>query len=112
MEIFRCDKEGKLGKRVFILKDAWTEANKYWVEHIYNRIDHIGFVHRDRNYLWDEDSYFRRASDWGFLLRCLALEEKFAHIPEWLAMGRKIEGDSLNVDGSQVAGSRGKEETK
>lgn len=99
MEIYRCDSEGSLSNKVFDLNDPWTPANQFWVEHLYNRIDHISFIHRAENLLWDEDAYFRRCSDYGFLLGLLAIEKKFMHLPEYLAMGRKIEGDSLNVDG-------------
>lgn len=99
MEIYRCNSEGQLSQKVFDLKDPWTPANQFWVENLYNRIDHISFVHRAENFLWDEDVYFRQCSDYGFLLGLLALEKKFMHIPEYLALGRKIEGDSLNLDG-------------
>lgn len=99
LEIHRCDKEGKLLDKVFDLNDPWTPANQFWVENIYNRIDHISFVHRMCNYLWDEDPDFSRASDWGFLKRLLSLDEKFIHLPQYLAQGRKIMGDSINMDG-------------
>lgn len=99
MEIHTCDKEGNLTGKLLDLKEDWNEATKFWVEYIYNRIDHISFVHRDKNYIWDEDVDFRRSSDWGFLLRVLALGEEFASIPEYLAQGRKIKGDSINIDG-------------
>lgn len=99
MEIHQCDGDGNLTRKLLDLNEEWNDANKFWVEHLYNRIDHISFVHRDKNYLWDEDEAFRRASDWGFLLRALSIEEKFAHLPEYLAQGRKIKGDSLNIDG-------------
>lgn len=100
MEIHQCDQEGNLTGKLLDLKEEWTEATQFWIEHLYNRIDHISFVHRDKNYLWEEDVAFRRASDWGFLLRALSLEEKFAHLPEYLAQGRKIKGDSLNLESS------------
>lgn len=106
MEIHQCDQEGNLVGKLLDLKEEWTEANKFWVEHIYNRIDHISFVHRDKNYLWEEDAAFRRTSDWGFLLRALSLEEKFAHLPEYLAQGRKIKGDSINMEGSSSLRSK------
>ncbi len=99
MEIHECDKEGNLTAKLLDLKEHWDGSTKFWVEHIYNRIDHISFVHRDKNYIWDEDVDFRRSSDWGFLLRVLALEERFASVPEYLAQGRKIKGDSINIDG-------------
>jgi len=100
MEIHQCDQEGNLTGKLLDLKEEWTKATQFWIEHLYNRIDHIAFVHRDKNYLWEEDAAFRRASDWGFLLRALSLEEKFAYFPEYLAQGRKIKGDSINMEGS------------
>lgn len=99
LEIHRCGPDGKLQDKVFHLNDPWTPANQYWIENIYNRIDHISFVHRMCNYLWDEDPDFSRASDWGFLKRLLSLDEKFIHLPQYLAQGRKIVGDSINMDG-------------
>lgn len=106
LDIHRCDKEGKLLDRVFHLNDPWTPANKHWVENIYNRIDHISFVHRRCNYLWEEDAFFSRTADWGFLKSLIALEEKFIHLPQYLAQGRKIIGDSLNMDGVEVNARR------
>lgn len=97
MEIHQCDSKGQLLGKMLDLHEVWEESTQFWIEHIYNRIDHISFVHRDKNYLWDEDAEFRRASDWGFLLRALTLDEKFAHLPEYLAQGRKIKGDSINL---------------
>jgi spore maturation protein CgeD len=97
MEIHQCDSEGNLLEKMLDLHEVWEESTQFWIEHIYNRIDHISFVHRDKNYLWDEDVEFRRASDWGFLLRALSLDEKFAHLSEYLAQGRKIKGDSINL---------------
>ncbi len=102
LEIHRCGQDGKLQDKVFDLNDPWTLANQFWVENIYNRIDHISFVHRMANYLWDEDPYFLRTSDWGFIKRLLAMDEKFMHLPQNLAQGRKIIGDSLNVDGADA----------
>lgn len=99
MEIYRCNSEGALLDKIFDLCDPWTAANQFWVENLYNRIDHCSFVHRAENFLWDEDPYFLRCSDWGFLLGVLALEKKFMHVPEYLALGRKIKGDSINIDG-------------
>lgn len=101
MEIYRCNSEGVLLNKIFDLSDPWTPANQFWIENLYNRIDHISFVHRAENFLWEEDPYFLRCADWGFLLGILALEKKFMHIPEHLAVGRKIEGDSLNMDGPE-----------
>ena len=99
LEIHRCDTTGKLLDKVFDLNDPWTLANQFWVENLYNRIDHISFVHRMCNYLWDEDPDFSQASDWGFLKRLLSLDEKFIYLPQYLAQGRKIMGDSINMDG-------------
>lgn len=98
LEIHQCDQEGNLTEKLLDLHEVWDAPNKFWVEYLYNRIDHISFVHRNRNYLWDEDPEFRRTSDWGFLLRALSLEEKFMHVPEYLAQGRKIKGDSINME--------------
>ena len=110
LEIHRCDQEGKLLDKLFDLKDPWTPANQFWVERLYNRIDHISFVHRMGNYLWEEDPYFSRVADWGFLKRLLSLDEKFIHLPQYLAQGRKIIGDSLNMDGVDVNAKRAKKE--
>lgn len=110
MEIHQCDPEGNLTGKLLDLREEWTESNRFWIENLYNRIDHISFVHRDKNYLWEEDLAFRRASDWGFLLRALSLDEKFAHVPEYLAQGRKIKGDSLNMEGSASLRSNIKKE--
>lgn len=109
LEIHRCDEEGKLLDKIFDLKDPWTPANKFWVENLYNRIDHISFVHRMGNYLWEEDPDFSRAADWGFLKRLLSLDEKFIYLPQYLAQGRKIVGDSLNMDGVDVNARRAKD---
>jgi glycosyltransferase involved in cell wall biosynthesis len=101
MEIYQCDLVGNLTVKLLDLHEIWDEPTEFWVRYIYNRIDHISFVHRiSPNYLWDEDEAFRRASDWGFLLRALMLDEKFMHIPEYLAQGRKIKGDSINLEGN------------
>jgi len=98
MKLYRCDGTGKLGDLIFDLNDKWTEANKYWVSNIDNRIDHCSFMHRNLNVLWTDDNIYRRCTDYGFLLQCLKKELNFAHYPEYLATGRKIVGDSINID--------------
>ena len=111
MEIHQCDQEGNLTGKILDLHEPWDIPTKFWIEHLYNRIDHISFVHRDNSYLWDEDAEFCRTSDWGFLLRALSLDEKFAHLPEYLAQGRKIKGDSINMESDASARIQlGKEE--
>lgn len=99
LEIHRCDKDGKLLDRAYHLNNPWTPATQWWLENIYNLIDHISFVHRRSNYLWEEDDDFARTSDWGFLKSLIALEENFIHLPQYLAQGRKIVGNSINMDG-------------
>lgn len=56
----------------------------------------------NKNILWDEDPKFMRCGDWGFLLKALESGRKFAHIPEYLAIGRKIAGQSLHFDGVET----------
>jgi glycosyltransferase involved in cell wall biosynthesis len=51
------------------------------------------------NLPWDDDPKFMRCGDWGFLLRALEAGHRFASIPEYLAIGRKIKGQSLHFDG-------------
>ncbi len=49
--------------------------------------------------MWDDGPRYLRCGDWGFLKRALAAGRKFAHVPEYLATGRKIEGMSVHFDG-------------
>ena len=85
--------------------DVWDVAMKYWVENIYNRIDHTSMVHRNlrtENVYWDENPGFKRCVDWGFLQRVLKKGYELASVEESLAIGRKIQGGSLNRDGNQM----------
>jgi len=87
------------------LCDHWDESMKYWEENIYNRIDHTSIVHRNlgnENILWDENPAYKRAADWGFILRVLKKNSKIACVEKYLAVGRKIQGMSLNRDGDQM----------
>ena len=87
------------------LCDRWDKTMKYWVENIYNRIDHTSIVHRnlgEENIEWNEDPAFKRAADWGFLLRVLKKDYEIASVERYLALGRKIQGMSLNRDGDQM----------
>ena len=87
------------------LCDPWDEANQFWEKYIYNRIDHTAFVHRNLrgdNIPWNEDVRYKRCVDWGFLLRALDRGLEFAHFPNFLAIGRKIQGQSLNLDGNKM----------
>lgn len=45
------------------------------------------------------DPRYLRCGDWGFLKWTLAAGREFAHVPEYLATGRKIEGMSVHFDG-------------
>lgn len=98
MKIYRCNNKGILSDLVFNLDDTWDEATKYWVSNIDNRIDHCTFMHRYTDDLWPENDIYRRCSDYGFILQCLNKNKKFAHIPEHLGVGRKIFGDSINLE--------------
>lgn len=87
------------------LCDPWDDAMRYWVENIYNRIDHTSIVHRNMredNVCWDENVRFKRCVDWGFILRVLKRGLKVACVEAPLAIGRKIQGQSLNRDGDQM----------
>ena len=90
------------------LCDSWDESTEYWVRNLYNRIDHVTFVHRNlgkENILWDEDSVYKRCVDWGFLLKALNKDLKFGCVEKYLAIGRKIQGMSLNLDGDAMIAS-------
>jgi len=87
------------------LCDPWDEATKYWVKNIYNRIDHSTIVHRnlgEHNILWDENNTYRRCQDWGFIKRVIEKDLKIDCLEKHLAIGRKIQGQSLNRDGDQM----------
>ena len=55
-------------------------------------------MHRDEKMLWPEDSVYRRCSDYGFILDCIRNNKKFESFKEYLGMGRKIRGDSINIE--------------
>ena len=87
------------------LCDKWGRSMKYWVENIYNRIDHNSFLHRNlgkNNILWDENPVYKRCTDWGFVLKVLAKDLKVGCIEKHLAIGRKIQGMSLNLNGDSM----------
>ena len=87
------------------LCDYWDESTKYWIENIYNRIDHATFVHRNlgkENILWDENLVYKRCTDWGFLLQTLNKDLTFGCVEKHLAIGRKIQGMSLNLNGDAM----------
>ncbi len=46
-----------------------------------------------------DDPRYMKCGDWGFLKRALSAGKKFAHVPEYLAVGRKIDGMSVHFDG-------------
>ena len=88
------------------LCDPWDESTKYWVENIYNRIDHATFLHRNlgkNNILWDENPVYKRCADWGFLLKVMKNKDlKIDCVKKHLAIGRKIQGMSLNLNGDAM----------
>ena len=87
------------------LCDSWDEATKYWVQNIYNRIDHSTIFHRnlgEHNILWDENLKYRRCPDWSFIKRVIGKDLKIDCLEKYLAIGRKIQGQSLNRDGDQM----------
>jgi len=91
--------------QVVDLCDGWDDGNEYWVRNICNRIDHASIVHRNlgsENIPWDENPRFKRSADWGFLLRALETGMQFGCVQRHLAVGRKIQGQSLNVDGDAM----------
>lgn len=87
------------------LCDRWDESTKYWIENIYNRIDHTTLVHRNlgkENILWDENPTYKRCVDWGFILRIFNKDLMVDCVEKHLAIGRKIQGMSLNMDGDAM----------
>ena len=87
------------------LCDRWDEPMRYWEENIYNRIDHTSIVNRNlgkENVSWDENPVYKRCADWGFILKVLKKELKVGCVEKYLAVGRKIQGMSLNRDGDQM----------
>lgn len=102
---------------IWDLCHEWNPATEYWVRNIWNLIDHSSLMHKNlvnktlslegrgkgegENIKWDDDPCFMRCGDWGFLLRALEAKYKFGFIPEYLAIGRKIEGQSLHFDGAE-----------
>lgn len=99
------------------LCDSWDESMKYWVQNIYNRIDHTSIVHRNlgphQNIRWNENPIYKRCADWGFLLKVLRANFKIGCVEKYLAIGRKIQGMSLNRDGDQmIAAIMGKQGVK
>lgn len=113
MKIYRVTRQKEKVEEIFDLNHVWDEKLEYWIRNIWNYIDHCSFVHRNlafrshaehgnegnKNILWEDDIKYMRCGDWGFLKRALAEGKRFAHVPECLAIGRKIEGQSLNLDG-------------
>ena len=87
------------------LCDKWDESTKYWIENIYNRIDHTTLVHRNlrkENILWDENPVYKRCVDWGFILKVFNKDLMLGCVEKHLAIGRKIQGMSLNMDGDAM----------
>ena len=118
MKIFRVSKTGGVIELIWDLCHEWNRGTEYWVRNIWNLIDHSSYMHRNlkwkptsspsldgrgkgegANIFWNEGPKFMRCGDWGFLLSALDAGYRFAHIFEYLAIGRKIEGQSLHFDG-------------
>lgn len=104
MKVFRVSKEKDFQELIWDLRHPLDQGLKYWIENIWNCIDHSAFMHRNifkDNIPWDDDPRYMRCGDWGFIKRALARPDLggFAHIPEYLAVGRKIEGLSVHFDG-------------
>ena len=59
-----------------------------------------------KNVLWDENLTYKRCVDWGFILQILNKPNKdmfkIGCLGKSLAMGRKIKGQSLNMDGDKM----------
>lgn len=90
------------------LCDPWDESMKYWVKNIYNRIDHNSFFHRnlfENNIFWDENPRYKRCVDWGFILHVINNGMEIDCLQKYLAIGRKIQGMSLNRDGNSMIAS-------
>ncbi|MFQ5863151.1 MAG: glycosyltransferase [Candidatus Brocadiales bacterium] len=102
MKVFKVSREKDYLETIWDLSHPWTPGLKYWVENIWNYIDHSAVMHRNmfaENILWDDNPRYMKCGDWGFLKRVLAADKEFAHVPEHLAVGRKIEGMSVHFDG-------------
>lgn len=114
MKLLRISKNKAVVGQAKDLCEPWTESLKFWVMNIYNRIDHTSLFYKnlfEKNIPWNEDNSFRRCQDWGFLLRVLADGALgIGYIPRYLAVGRKIEGESLNLDGDEAIRRKLKDE--
>lgn len=102
MKVFRVSRDKDYMDTIWDLSHQWTPGLKYWIENIWNYIDHSAIMHRNMftgNIPWDDHPRYIKCGDWGFLKRVLAAGKEFAHVPEYLAVGRKIEGMSLHFDG-------------
>lgn len=105
MKVFRVSQDKDYLETIWDLSHPWTPGLRYWVENIWNYIDHSAMMHRNMfegNILWDEDLRYMRCGDWGFLKRVLSAGKRLAHVPQHLAVGRKIEGMSLHFDGIEA----------
>ena len=102
MKVFRVSKDKDYLDTIWDLSHPWSPGLRYWIENIWNYIDHSAVMHRNMfagNLEWDDNLRYMRCGDWGFLRKLLAADKKFAHVPEYLAVGRKIEGLSVHFDG-------------
>ncbi len=102
MKVYRVSKDKDYLDTIWDLSHPWTPGLRYWIENIWNYIDHCSIMHRNLfkdNVLWDDDPRYLKCGDWGFLRRALKQGKEFAHVPEYLAVGRKIEGLSVHFDG-------------
>lgn len=103
MRVFRVNRQKIFTELIWDLCHPWTPGLRYWIENIWNYIDHSSFMHRNlflKNILWNDDPKYMRCGDWGFIKSALSdAPGGFAHIPEYLAIGRKIEGMSVHFDG-------------
>ncbi|OHB88351.1 MAG: hypothetical protein A3C38_07200 [Planctomycetes bacterium RIFCSPHIGHO2_02_FULL_50_42] len=105
MKVFRVSREKDYLEAIWDLSHQWTPGLKYWIENVWNYIDHSAIMHRNmfaENTPWDDDPRYMKCGDWGFLKRVLAAGKEFAHVPEYLAIGRKIKGMSLHFDGVET----------
>lgn len=102
MKVFQVGMDKEFHRQIWDLHQEWGPGLKYWIENIWNYIDHCSVMHRNLhtdNILWDESFAYLRCGDWGFIKKALALGKEFAHIPTYLAIGRKIEGMSVHFGG-------------
>lgn len=102
MKVFRVSRDKDYLEAIWDLSHEWTPGLRYWVENIRNYIDHSAMMHRNMfkdNIKWDGDTRYMKCGDWGFLKRVLAADKKVAHVPKYLAVGRKITGMSVHFDG-------------